>query len=108
MGRASFFCMPGHGHVNPTLPLVSELVKRGERIDYWTGPDFRPGIENAGATFCPLPRVFDRMETLDKNGGVFAIGEFMAEATLASLPELTAALEKDRPDYVLSDSMSVF
>ena len=108
MAKASFFCIPAHGHVNPTLPLVAELVKRGERIDYWTGAEFRPAIEKTGATFQSLPSVFDKMHSLDLSGGLFALGEFMADVTLSTLPELKASLETVRPDYLLYDSMSAF
>lgn len=29
---ALFFNIPGHGHVNPSLPLVAELTNRGHQI----------------------------------------------------------------------------
>ena len=29
--------MPAHGHINPTLPLVRELVRRGHEFSYATG-----------------------------------------------------------------------
>ena len=35
IGHAAFFALPASGHVNPTLALVEELVKRGERVDYF-------------------------------------------------------------------------
>jgi len=29
---------PGHGHVNPTLPMVAELTRRGNEVIYRTPP----------------------------------------------------------------------
>ena len=43
------------GHVNPTLQLVTELVKRGERVTYFTTEDFRKIVEPTGATFVAVP-----------------------------------------------------
>jgi len=39
-----FVVTPGHGHVNPTLPLVEELVARGhERCRLYRRPERDPG-----------------------------------------------------------------
>jgi hypothetical protein len=38
--KAVFFSLPLHGHINPTLPLVRELVERGDRIAYYSTPAF--------------------------------------------------------------------
>lgn len=32
MPKALFFSIPAHGHVNPSLPLVAELVRRGRQL----------------------------------------------------------------------------
>ena len=51
MARAAFFCFPGSGHVNPTLPLVEELVRRGELVDYYCSGPFRSAIERTVHAF---------------------------------------------------------
>ena len=51
MAKAFFLNIPAHGHMNPTLPLVRELVNRGETIIYYSGEEFRERVEAAGATF---------------------------------------------------------
>jgi len=38
-----------HGHVNPTLELVKELVRRGEEVIYYSTETFQKKIEAAGA-----------------------------------------------------------
>lgn len=40
----------GAGHINPTLPVVAELVRRGHRVTYAAG-----AVERAGARHLPLP-----------------------------------------------------
>ena len=50
MAKSVFFNIPAHGHVNPTLPLVQELLRRGESVIYYVTEEFRPKIEAAGGT----------------------------------------------------------
>lgn len=40
--------MPSHGHINPTLGLVSELTDRGELVYYFASEEFRDKVEAAG------------------------------------------------------------
>jgi MGT family glycosyltransferase len=105
-GHAAFFSLPASGHVNPTLALVEELVSRGERVDYWCTEPFRAVIERTGARFCKAPPILERLETMDPFSGLLSLGEFIAEATLEVLPPLRAALEAERPDYILHDTMT--
>lgn len=51
MATLLFFGQPGHGHTNPTLPLVAELVCLGEKVIYYSLENFQPAIEQTGATF---------------------------------------------------------
>lgn len=51
MSNVLFLGMPSHGHINPTLGLVNELVKNGEQVIYFASPEFRTKIEAAGARF---------------------------------------------------------
>ncbi|MFD0592296.1 nucleotide disphospho-sugar-binding domain-containing protein [Catellatospora coxensis] len=49
MSRVAFLNVGMHGHVNPTLPLVTELVRRGHSVTYHTTPAFAEQIAAAGA-----------------------------------------------------------
>src|ERR1019366_2102269 len=47
-------CMLGHpapGHINPNLPLMTELCRRGERVVYFATEPFRAKVERTGAEF---------------------------------------------------------
>ncbi|WP_413804513.1 macrolide family glycosyltransferase [Streptomyces sp. OE57] len=50
-----FVSLAGQGHINPTLPLVEELVRRGHQVDYATGPDHAAAVTGAGARWVELP-----------------------------------------------------
>ncbi|GAA5190360.1 glycosyltransferase [Arthrobacter gyeryongensis] len=49
----AFICLPAAGHVNPTLPVVAELVRRGHRVTYATSAKYAKAVESAGAAFFP-------------------------------------------------------
>lgn len=53
MSKILMINLPFSGHVNPTLPLTAELVKRGHKVDYICSEQFRDAIETTGADFIP-------------------------------------------------------
>jgi MGT family glycosyltransferase len=106
MSRAAFFALPTHGHVNPTLPMVAELVRRGEQIDYHATEPFRGMVERTGARFVPLPDAIARVDRIDPGDGLFVLAEALLEATAELLPALLGPLEQRRPDYLIHDSMA--
>ena len=55
MSKIIFFNLPGHGHVNPTLPVVAELVRLEHHVIYYNAGDFREKIELTGAEFRQYP-----------------------------------------------------
>ncbi len=58
MPKAVFFNVPAHRHVNPSLPLVAELVERGHEITYFVTESFRQKVEATGATV----QIYDAIE----------------------------------------------
>ena len=38
--KIAWFCIPAHGHTNPTLGLVRELTSRGHEILYFSFEQF--------------------------------------------------------------------
>jgi MGT family glycosyltransferase len=53
--RLLFAALAGHGHINPTLPLVDELLRRGHLVDYATGAEHAAAVTSAGARWVELP-----------------------------------------------------
>lgn len=71
MSKVLFLNIHGHGHVNPTLGLVEELVKRGEEVTYYCYDEFKERIERAGATFKNFKtEVFSRSSSDHKSKNV--------------------------------------
>jgi MGT family glycosyltransferase len=108
MAKAVFFNIPAHGHVNPTLPLVHELVRRGETVIYYTIEAFRRKIEVAGAhcrTYESLsPSVRFNFGSDDRSSpSLPKIARVMIEFCETSLPFLLDATRRDAPDYIVHD-----
>lgn len=51
MAKALFLSLPLSGHINPSLPLVQELVTRGAEVVYYATDAFAPAIERTGAKY---------------------------------------------------------
>lgn len=92
------------GHVNPNLPVMTELVARGHRVSYTCPERFAPVVASSGAT--PLVVASDAPDESRgerwPDAGVPAMQIFLDEAR-GVYPQLVAALDGDRPDAVLYD-----
>ncbi|MCX5266003.1 macrolide family glycosyltransferase [Streptomyces sp. NBC_00199] len=94
------FNVPMHGHVNPTLGVVEELVRRGHRVTYAVTEEFVHQVKAAGAEPVLYPDAGDGSEAPEEMGEGF---DRVVDTALASLPALTRAFDRDRPDLVLCD-----
>jgi hypothetical protein len=103
-GSLLFFNLPASGHVNPTLPLLAELTRRGHRVLYYTGDQFRSQVERQGAEF----RSYGAHLTYDHSRlpeNLLRTAAVIARATEDLLPFAIAEVRRERPPVVLSDSM---
>ncbi|MGW0705537.1 macrolide family glycosyltransferase [Streptomyces sp. NPDC002643] len=101
MSTIAFLNIGMHGHINPTLPVVAELVRRGHTVTYHTSPAFRAEIEATGATVRLYPggdQPFPEQPT------PVTWMEALATTSLHWLPAVLADLRRDRPDLIVHDS----
>ena len=90
MSKIVFFCIPAHGHTNPTLGVVEELVKRGHEVWYYSYNNFRDKIEAKGAKFVSCDD-YDMEQKLDAKDAT-RIGKDLAFSTQI-LVDTTLALD---------------
>ncbi|SCK43454.1 glycosyltransferase, MGT family [Streptomyces sp. WMMB 714] len=102
------FSIAAHGHVNPSLDVVRELVARGHRVTYAIPPAFAGLVAETGAQ----PRLYrSTLPGEDDDPAAWGtelidhVEPFLEDARQA-LPQLAAAYEGDVPDLVLSDITS--
>jgi MGT family glycosyltransferase len=104
MAKLAFFGLPAHGHTNPSLPVVAELVRRGESVTYYSNEEFRDAIESTGAQFRAYDPPVGKDFTTEAAGSLLLIA-LLAETTLEMLPRLLEDLKKDPVDYAIHDSV---
>lgn len=111
MNKIVFFNMPAHGHTNPTLEVVRELVHKGNDVLYYSFAEFKDKIEETGATCicCDdyLPKL--NKEDEDKVGKDFALLiDMIVDTTLALDQNVCEELSSFQPDCIVSDSLSLW
>lgn len=108
-----FFCIPAHGHTNPTLGVVRELVNRGHIVRYYSYELMRSKIEEAGAVFVScddydVERKLTPEESVRVGKDLAFSTRILVDTTLA-LDELVCRdMERLSPDCIVADSMAVW
>ena len=107
MPKALFFNIPAHGHINPSLPLVTELTRRGHAIRYYATEHYRQRIGDTGVEFCAYKNIEDDyFEAKGLNGTIpQEAARALLKTTKAILPELIEITHQAQPDYILYDCM---
>lgn len=113
MSRIVFFCIPAHGHTNPTLGVVQELIARGHQVWYYSYEPMRQKIEATGAHFvsCDAFDAEKRVSPRDaaRVGKDLAFStKLLVDTTLALDDAVFRQMQQLRPDCIVADSMAVW
>ena len=108
--KIAWFCIPAHGHTNPTLGLVRALTQAGHQIWYFSFEMFREKLEDAGAVFIPCDSYDFEMEDKENADRVgkdqaFAV-ELLVSSTLALDEMVTEKIAELQPDVIVTDSVA--
>jgi MGT family glycosyltransferase len=96
------------GHVNPTLPLTQELVRRGLEVLYLLPERLRASVESTGARVMPIRSIFmDRARADRVSPGELDAGLplHVLEEAEHVLPQILPVLEREAPDGLAYDDM---
>ncbi|MFF8606186.1 macrolide-inactivating glycosyltransferase [Streptomyces sp. NPDC015346] len=100
----AMFSIAAHGHVNPSLEVIRELVAREHRVSYAIPASFAEKVAATGAT----PVVYTSTLPTDDDPEAWGtelidnIEPFLDDA-IQALPQLARAFDADPPDLVLHD-----
>lgn len=104
----AMFSIAAHGHVNPSLEVIRELVARGHRVTYAIPPVFAEKVARTGAE----PKLWhSTLPSPDDDPSAWGstlldnVEPFLDDA-IQALPQLIKAYEGDEPDLVLHDIAS--
>jgi MGT family glycosyltransferase len=109
-----FLNLPARGHINPTLPIVSELATCGHEVHYFTAEEYRRIVEDAGATFHPLPalqRIGSAAASSSEPPGDKQIAMMpfvMAQQSTNVIPELVETIQALKPDCLVYNALSLW
>lgn len=108
--KIAWFCIPAHGHTNPTLGIVKEMVAAGHEIYYFSFELFKEKIEKAGAVFISCDGYDFEMEdkeNADRVGKDMAFAtELLVSSTLALDEMIADKVSAIKPDLIISDSVA--
>ena len=109
MRKIVFFCIPAHGHTNPTLGVVRELVSRGHQVWYYSYSFLREKIEAAGAIFvsCDDYNIEQKLSPADsaRMGKDLAFStRILTDTTLALDDKVCADMKILKPDCIVAST----
>ena len=111
MSRVVMTGMPAAGHVNPSLPLVRELVRQKIEVTYYSTEQFRDAVERTGAEFRPYPAETisaDDIADATRAGSPVRVVHRVLTATERLLPFLLTEMCTEPPDAVAFDSNAIW
>lgn len=99
-----FFGIPAHGHINPTLPIVRELINRKKRVVYYCTNEFSSKIESSGAEFRPYK--IDIMNNDNKKiaKNFISLTRSILESTDDIIEQHLDEVRKENPVCIIHDS----
>ena len=109
MKSIMFFCIPAHGHHNPTFPVVKELVNRGNAVRFYSFNEFKEKVEATGATFISCDEYLAEAPKEVESGEKTMSTADMTVVDLQTTAKMDHFLQKEveefKPDVIVSDSV---
>lgn len=108
MSKILFINSNLHGHINPTLPVVKELVRRGEEVYYFSTVELKQKIEATGAFFMDYGTGFDQFHQNFRPHGnhpFYTLMEYMLALDRAAVRIILKKTEGMKFDLILHDVM---
>ncbi|GAT82829.1 putative Macrolide glycosyltransferase [Streptomyces sp. F-3] len=101
----AMFSIAAHGHVNPSLEVIRELVARGHRVTYAIPPVFADKVAATGAEVRLWHSTLPSPDDDPSAWGTTLLDhvEPFLDDAIQALPQLSEAYEGDEPDLVLYD-----
>lgn len=103
MGKALFINGPAEGHINPTLGLVAELLKRGEQVVYLAHEAFGDKIRKTGAHFRPF-EAFTGTPGPEDRPDFLGMILFMLKSADERIERAVAVGKEEGASYVVHDA----
>ncbi len=103
MSKVLFLNGSAQSHIYPTLPLVKELVDRGEKVTYFSTDKFREIVGKTGARFIPCDDI--PIEAGRDNDHVRMLLSLFIESMDKVIPRVLEHTANEKYDYIIHDSI---
>ncbi len=98
------------GHVFSSLPMIEHLIKKGNRVSYFTIPRYKEMVETLGAEYHEVRSALTNNGQADKDIAVDMMAElplrFLSEGA-ATIESIMEVLRQDKPDAVIVDAIAI-
>jgi len=98
------------GHVFSSLPMIAELVKKGNRVTYFTVPRYKAMVEDIGADYREVRSALTKDGQADRDIATDMMAElplrFLSEGA-ATIESIMEVLRQDKPDAVIVDALAI-
>lgn len=109
MKKIAVFCIPAHGHTNPMLAVVHELVMRGDEVRFYSFSEFQEKIEHTGATFLCCDKYLPELSTKEEENLKKVSATEMTIQDIRITVSMDEFLHEEfttfKPDVVYTDSV---
>src|SRR5947209_7977870 len=108
MTKFAFVNLPFHAHINPTLPVVQELVARGDQVVYYLTEKYREAIEATGATFRGYQSLLEQPAgKVEEESNPLALPMLMVDECYSVMTQILEDVRHEQPDCLVYNPMSV-
>lgn len=109
MSTIAYVGLPAHGHTNPTLPVMQQLVSRGHRVLYYNAESFRAKVVPTGVDFRALPEPMpNEREVAEALHTMVNAALILSEISRPLARFLIGEFGTERPDVVIYDSAAMW
>lgn len=109
MAKILFLNVPAYGHVNQTLPVVTELVPRVHQVRYYNATTFEQVITGTAAAFRAYPNsITSEADFASRVNNLVNISVLMLAENIRLLPFLLEEIAAEKPALVIFDSIALW
>jgi MGT family glycosyltransferase len=109
MSKIAYIGFPAHGHTNPTLPVVKELVKRGHVVLYYNAESFREKVAPTGVDFRAFPEPMPpEQEIAEALHEIITTSVIISRMSQSLTHFLIGEMGREQPDLILYDSAAMW
>ena len=102
-----FLTLPAYAHINPTLRIARELIRIGHEVVIYNTEEFSSKIQEIGAEFRPPPFSIKPVD-IRVARNPFKLAKLSLYVTKLATPLITEIINKEKPDCLIHDSLSLW